>query len=224
MTCQKIFSVAKQIERVLLTVAENSIASGQCDEPTIFISRDWRVALLRGRSTRTKLPISNFEITTRVFPRGIPSARRQSHPIERHRYVPRRISSKSSSSYIEDNQPLFVLTESMIQTPFYVARLNWSWNRAEEKTVAEMNWTTLQKSSAILKKGRRFTLYYMGKSSKKFFITKVWYTACFLKWLIDAIRCINFRYLHTVIKVEKQFILLYDKGSFHITRKAFSLQ
>lgn len=48
-------------ERVWLIAARNSTVSGQCDEPTIFISRDWRVALLRGQSTRTKLPISNFE-------------------------------------------------------------------------------------------------------------------------------------------------------------------
>lgn len=146
-------------------MVENSIASKQCDEPTIFISRDWRVALLRGRSTRTKLPISNFEITTRVFPRGISSARRQSRPIERHRYVPRRVSSKSSSSYIEDSRMLFVLTEGMIQTPFCVAGLNWSWNRVEEKRSPEMNWT-VQRRSTILEEGRRLTLYYGEKSIK----------------------------------------------------------
>lgn len=57
---------------------------------------------------------------------------------------------------------------------------------------------------------------------REFFIIKsLIYTARFLKRLIDAIQYINFRYLRTVIKVARQFILLY-KGSFHITRGAFS--
>lgn len=45
-------------------------------------------------------------------------------PDRETRYVPRRVFSKSSSCYVEDSRPLFVLTEGMTQTPFYVAGLN----------------------------------------------------------------------------------------------------
>lgn len=86
--------------------------------------------------TRTKLPISNFKITMRVFPRGIPSVRRQSRPIERH---PRRVCSKSNSSYIEDNRPLYIPTKDMVQTLFYVTSPNCSWNCAKEEANTEMN-------------------------------------------------------------------------------------
>lgn len=59
----KVGFTTKQLERVL-TVAKNSIVCGH-DEPRL---RDRRVTLLRERPVPTKLSISNFEITTRVFP------------------------------------------------------------------------------------------------------------------------------------------------------------